>query len=98
MLLCMLCFRNRASFVLTITLAKKPSSNLLFFRFANSFLEPIWNRNYIESVQITMAEQFGIEGRREILRCHGSDPGCGREPHASSGGFSGHGGSYWPAL
>ncbi|MEO8075687.1 MAG: glucose-6-phosphate dehydrogenase [Acidobacteriota bacterium] len=44
-------------------LGKEPVQNLLYYRFANSFLEPIWNRNYIERVQITMAETFGVQGR-----------------------------------
>jgi glucose-6-phosphate 1-dehydrogenase len=56
-------FPESAIFRIDHYLGKEPVQNLLYYRFANSFLEPIWNRNYVERIQITMAEAFGVQGR-----------------------------------
>ena len=56
-------FGEKAIFRIDHYLGKRPVHNMLFFRFTNPFVEPFWDRNHVESVQITMAEDFGIQGR-----------------------------------
>lgn len=56
-------FAESAIFRIDHFLGKEPVQNILYTRFANSWLEPVWNRTYIRSVQITMAENFGVQGR-----------------------------------
>ena len=56
-------FPENAIFRIDHYLGKEPVQNIVYLRFANTMFEPIWNRNYVESVQVTLAESFGVKGR-----------------------------------
>ena len=55
-------------------LGKEPVQDIMYLRFANALFEPLWHREHVESIQITMAEDFGVDGRGVVLRSRRRDP------------------------
>ena len=72
-------------------LGKEPVQNILYTRFANPVFEPLWNRDHIRCIQITMSERLRRAGSGQVLRRSGHAAGRGAEPHAAGAGESDHG-------
>ena len=72
-------------------LGKETVQNILAFRFGNMLFEPLWNRNYIEYVEITAAETIGVDDRGRLLRRHGSSARHDRQPPAAAPDADGDG-------
>ena len=75
-------------------LGKDTVRNLLVFRFGNGIFEPVWNRRYVDHVQITVAEDLGVEGRGAVLRGGRRQPRHPPEPHAPAALAGGHGAAH----
>ena len=84
-------FDERQVYRIDHYLGKETVQNLLAFRFANAMFEPVWNRNYIDSVQITAAEDIGIGTPRRLLRLVRRPARPGAEPHAPADDAAVHG-------
>ena len=75
-------------------LGKETVQNILVFRFGNSLFEPVWNRNYIDYVEITAAETVGVESRGRLLRGDRSAARHGGQSPAAIAGADGHGAAH----
>ena len=84
-------FREDEVFRIDHYLGKETVQNMLALRFANGIFEPIWNRQFIDHVQITVAESMGIEGRAGFYESAGRDPRHLPEPPAPAAGADGDG-------
>ena len=84
-------FQEKQIYRIDHYLAKETVQNILMFRFANSIFEPLWNRRYIDHIQITASETLGIEQRAGYYRKGGSAAGHVSEPYVSAPFSHGHG-------